>query len=160
MSDIATVHKQVKDQWRRNRAQLCQEHYLLQILHTHFVFTCCTSKMLFRRQTVAPTPPLPCALFMNYFWNRYRSGQYHSKVNASLLAQLALSMLCPRHSRNVVIIVISTSSDALLTLELRSRANNDVALSLYPIFLDFTCNRSILTLASFIIVCVQEHNRI
>ena len=44
-------------------------------------------------------------------------------------------VLCPRHTGNVVIIVISTSRDAILTLELRSRANIGVALGWYPAYI-------------------------
>ena len=102
MSDIATVHKQVKDQWRRKRAQPSVESTATSKSDTPFVFTCCIQQMLLKRQTVAPTLPHTCVLLMNFCWSRCCSGYYYSEVNVSLLTQLALSTVCKPHSRRNV----------------------------------------------------------
>ena len=70
---------------------------------------------MLRKQTVAPNP---CSLLMNFFWKRYCSGHYYSKVNASFLAQLAPEHgVSVWHARRNVVIMLSTSSYAILALE-------------------------------------------
>ena len=143
MSDISTVHKQVKVHWRRKRVQTSVKSTISHIWHTpriHLLYL--RIENAFEKTSCCTNSP-PRALLMNFLWNYYCSRHYYSKVNASLLAQLILSILCPRQSRYFVIIVISTSSDPILAIELRSHANNDVALSWYPTITTSACRSKI-----------------